>query len=133
MKITINEHASRKEAPITIHFDGGDKLITVLDALDLACRLFGAIDQLCPGFLDIPEQNKIRSEMCIRACTGLPDSLLEEPSYFIKAELESLDGEIMRRIRAENQLKEILSQNTQEFDEEMVYVDFKAIREALNG
>ena len=42
-----------------------------------------------------------RASICVRACEGLPDSLMEMPGYSIKAELDSLDAQIERRIKAE--------------------------------
>lgn len=42
-----------------------------------------------------------RASICVRACEGLPASLLEMPGYTVKAELDSLDAQIEMRIKAE--------------------------------
>lgn len=43
-----------------------------------------------------------RAIACVKACEGLPLSLLEMPGYSIKSELDTLDEQIRLRKAAEN-------------------------------
>lgn len=47
-----------------------------------------------------------RVAACVRACEGLPTSLLADRKYSIKEELDNLDKQIEMRIEAELKLKQ---------------------------
>jgi|LSQX01.3.fsa_nt_gb hypothetical protein len=50
-----------------------------------------------------------RINACVRACEGLPTELLADPEYSIKAELDTLDEQIAKRLEAESKLSEAKS------------------------
>ena len=58
-----------------------------------------------------------RASICTRACSGIPDSLLENPEYLIKAELDSLDSQISMRLKTE----ELLNQSIEHLEKIIYY------------
>lgn len=48
-----------------------------------------------------------REELCVKAFEGIPDSVLESEGCSFKAELDTLDFQIERALKAENKIKEI--------------------------
>ena len=44
---------------------------------------------------------------CANACRGIPQSILEQPDYSIKAELGSLAEQIQKRMKAEERVREL--------------------------
>jgi len=49
------------------------------------------------------EANARRIVACVNACAGIPDEVLTAPDYSIKAELDTLDEQIARRLNAEEE------------------------------
>lgn len=49
------------------------------------------------------EADAIRIVACVNACAGIPTAVLTAPGYSIKAELDTLDEQIARRINAEEE------------------------------
>lgn len=56
-----------------------------------------------------PERYAKRIAECVRACEGIPSSVLSTPGYSIKAELDNLDEQINMRLRAEQRLSAVLA------------------------
>jgi len=50
-----------------------------------------------------------RINACIRACAGIPDDVISDPGYSIKAELDTLDNQIEMRTKAEQERDELLA------------------------
>jgi len=48
-----------------------------------------------------------RAIVCVNKCAGLPQELLEQDEYSIKAELDSLDEQIELRMKAEKHIEEL--------------------------
>jgi hypothetical protein len=51
--------------------------------------------------------NAQRIVACVNACRDIPQEILEQPDYSIKAELDSLDEQIQKRMKAEDRVKEL--------------------------
>jgi PAS domain-containing protein len=45
--------------------------------------------------------------LCVNACRDIPQAILEQPDYSIKAELDSLDDQIQKRMKAEERVREL--------------------------
>ena len=53
--------------------------------------------------LETEYANAKRIVACVNACAGIPDEVLTAPDYSIKAELDTLDEQIARRLNAEEE------------------------------
>lgn len=56
-----------------------------------------------------PNARGHRASICVRACAGIPDELLEDPEYLIKPELDNLDTQINGRLELLQQRDELLT------------------------
>jgi len=76
----------------------------VLGTDDLYVLLRDDGNGLCKRIDDkgvFPERYAKRIVECVRACEGIPSSILSAPGYSIKAELDNFDEQINMRLRAE--------------------------------
>ena len=48
-----------------------------------------------------------RESECVKACEGIPSSILSTPGYSIAAELDNLDQQINLRFRAQQQAMDL--------------------------